>query len=63
MKRDPKRPDIIRQYLVDLFGRLGYRHRATLTQEYLSKRLQPRYPWIHTDLVGVFERLTPIEGC
>ena len=54
-----------RSYLVDLFSQLGYRHIADLAPSYLQKPLRPRHFWFDTNMVGVFERVQPLNlsGC
>ena len=58
-------------YLVDLFAKLGYRHRNVSLSDYSpakvqlgppSARKQPQHFWFDNNMVGIFERLLPLEG-
>ena len=52
-------------YLVAIFESLGYRFLAESTPHYLRLPLSPRHFWFDKNLVGIFERITPLtgEGC
>ena len=56
-------------HLVELFGRLGYRLRTGSAEYYLhdegwsGPKLNPRHFWFDHNLVGIFDRITPVAGC
>ena len=51
-----------RQYLIELLAQLGYRHLVDLAPSYLRLPLRPRHFWFDNNLIGAFERITPLTG-